>query len=77
MNCSFYLQIWAKNSIVTYTRLSKFKWQSQDSNPDFFWESITFSIEKSLRKKKKEKSLREYVLQDGFNLISFLRKASK
>lgn len=40
----------AKSSFVTYPRLSKFKQQSQDSNPDFFfWESLTLSIEKSLR----------------------------
>lgn len=35
---------------ITVPCPKKFKWQNQDSNPDYFpWESIAFSMEESLR----------------------------
>lgn len=32
----------AKSSFVTYPRFSKFKQQSQDSNPDFFFLGVHY-----------------------------------
>lgn len=56
----------AKNSSAP--RPKKFKWQSQDSNPDVFPESISFSIEEFLR---------ECTHLDRVSFISLLSKASK